>query len=427
MQKMESRQKQYFKSNFFYGWVMVVVAAVIMFFSGPGQTFSVSMFINSYIEEFGWSRSLVSSMYSAGTLVAGLTMWKVGSWLDKRGHRLMTMFIVLLFGAAAIYMSFVSSPVMLVIGFFLIRLLGQGSMSLSSSTIAPQWFIKKRATAVSLVSLGGVLGAALIPVVNALLIGRFGWRISWRIWAILLWSIMLPIAFFLIVDRPEKIGLKPDGLDRDQLDAGMTTDVKEEPSFTLKEAMRTPAFWLIMFVLMIPSAIGTGLTFHQVSVMKEVGLAVEQAAVALSMMAVVRLPIVLLSGQLLDKLKLELRYYLALAMLFLFIAIIILFNAGTYASALTYSIIRGIMMGLISVISGVIWPAYYGRRHLGSIRGMVMMISVIASAFGPMPFGICYDVFGGYRQILVVSIVIVGLGIVAAVLAKKPSPKPETY
>ena len=424
MEEMQNKQKQFLKTPFFYGWVMVFVAGAISFFSGPGQTFSVSMFINSYIEEFGWSRSLVSSMYSLGTLAAGLTMWKVGSWLDQKGHRFMTIALVLLFGLAAVYMSVVSSPIMLVFGFFLIRLVGSGSMSLSSSTIAPQWFVRKRATAVSLVSLGGVLSAALIPVFNASLINQLGWRTSWRIWAIILWGIMLPIAYFLIIDKPERIGKKPDGDldpgDHSQQVLAIAID-EEEPSFTLKQAMKTTTFWLVMFVMMIPSAIGTGLTFHQVSIMGGVGLGIEQAALALSIMAVIRFPVVLICGQMVDRLKFKLHHYLVMAMGILLLAIIVLFNTSTYPAALTYSILRGSMMGLNAVIGGVIWPTYFGREHLGSIRGTVMMISVMASAFGPMPFGLCYDLFGGYREVMIGSMVIVGLGMVAAALAKQPS------
>ena len=82
-----------FQSSFFYGWIIVAVSATTLFFSGPGQTYSVSSFIDSYISEFGWSRAVVSSMYSVGTLIAGLLMGFMGSFFDKRGHRFMTTII----------------------------------------------------------------------------------------------------------------------------------------------------------------------------------------------------------------------------------------------------------------------------------------------------------------------------------------------
>ena len=83
------------KPNFFYGWIIVGISALTIFFSGPGQTFSVSIFIYSYIEEFGWSRTMISSMYSLGTLFAGFTMGVIGNLFDRRGHRVMTTIIAI--------------------------------------------------------------------------------------------------------------------------------------------------------------------------------------------------------------------------------------------------------------------------------------------------------------------------------------------
>ena len=55
---------------FYYGWVIVILAGLSHFFSGPGQTYSNAIFIDYYIEEFGWSRSTVSGIYSSATLLA---------------------------------------------------------------------------------------------------------------------------------------------------------------------------------------------------------------------------------------------------------------------------------------------------------------------------------------------------------------------
>ncbi|WP_337957771.1 hypothetical protein [Guptibacillus spartinae] len=74
-------------SSIFYGWYIVIVAAIAVFFSGPGQTYGVSVFIDYYIQEFGWSRSLVSGIYSTATLAAGLLLFLVGRLIDKLGQR----------------------------------------------------------------------------------------------------------------------------------------------------------------------------------------------------------------------------------------------------------------------------------------------------------------------------------------------------
>ena len=235
-----------FHTRFFYGWVIVVVSALTMFFSGPGQTYSVSTFIDGYISDFGWSRSVVSGMYSVGTLVAGLGMGVMGNLFDRRGHRLMTTVVVVLLSLACVWMSLVSSVPMLLAGFLLIRLLGQGSMSLSSSTMAPQWFIAKKGQALSLVSLGGVVSSAVLPPLNTWIIQNYGWQMGWRFWAVLLCLVMAPIAYFLIRDRPEDVGLWPDDIQPVETTENAEADLFDEISWTVREAVGTRSFWFLL-------------------------------------------------------------------------------------------------------------------------------------------------------------------------------------
>src|SRR5699024_1463081 len=113
---------------------IVFIAGLGVFFSGPGQTYSNSAFIDEYIRDFGWSRSQVSGLYSLATLLAGLIMIFVGRFIDRFGQRIMMVSIGTLFGLACFFNSIVSSMWMLALGFFLVRLLGQGSMSLIPNT-----------------------------------------------------------------------------------------------------------------------------------------------------------------------------------------------------------------------------------------------------------------------------------------------------
>jgi len=114
------------QTPFFYGWVIVLIAALGMFFSGPGQTFTMSVFIDAYIRDFGWSRSLISSLYSFATLLSGLILFSVGRLVDRYGQRIMMTAVAALLGLACLWNSFITGPIMLFIGFFMLRLFGQG-------------------------------------------------------------------------------------------------------------------------------------------------------------------------------------------------------------------------------------------------------------------------------------------------------------
>jgi sugar phosphate permease len=292
-------------------------------------------------------------------------------------------------------------------------------MSLSSSTLAPQWFIAKKGQALSLVSLGGVVSSAILPPLNTWIIQNFGWQVGWRFWAVLLCLVMSPIAYFLIRDRPEDVGLYPDDIQTVGTAENAATDPFEEVIWTVREAMSTRCFWFLLFCRVVPSAIVTGLIFHQVSIMAQVGLPVDAAAIVLSAMAVVRFPVTLVAGQIAD--RVSPRLMIAFSQFGLFISMILLLLAKSMTGALIYGVFEGVIMSLHGIADSVIWPEYFGRRNLSSISGITMMAGVIGSALGPLPYGFAYDVFGNYTLAITVSMVFPLLGLGAALLAKRPT------
>lgn len=409
---------------FFYGWVVTAVAALGVFFSGPGQTYFISIFIDSYIHDFGWSRSTISSLYSISTLSAGLLLFIVGRFADRYGAKKMTIIVALILGACCLWNSFISSLWMLFLGFFVGRLTGQGSMTLLPSTIVPQWFIKRRAFALSLKSIGGVIASAVIPPLNTLLIHAWGWQNTWRLWAALLWLFFIPIVYFFQYNRPEDIGLSPDNRlsnkDNDD-DTSIFHSHFESDSWTLKEAFKTRAFWLILFTNQILPMITTGIVFHFISILGTKGLSPATASYVLSLMAIASFPTTLLAGYILDYIKVH--YALAFTCLLQLLSLIILLNTSSTMGTIAFSIIQGIALGLNFVCNGVIWPNYFGMKHLGSIRGLSMTVLVIGTSFGPLPLGIGFDLFGRYTESIMFLMSFPIIGTIAAFVSPKPTKK----
>lgn len=248
----------------YYGWFIVIIAGLGVFFSGPGQTYSNSAFIDAYILEFGWSRSQVSGIYSAATLAAGLIMIFVGRFIDRFGQRIMMVTIGTLFAIACFWNSTVSSIWMLALGFFLIRLLGQGSMTLIPNTLVAQWFIKKRGLAFSIMTLGSFISAMVFPIINTWMINTWDWRFAWQFWGVILLLVFVPIALFGVRNKPEDMGLEPDGLGTQNTEKFKpligTSVVKEAAEdWTLGEAKKTKAFWAILVYVGIPAHLVTPL------------------------------------------------------------------------------------------------------------------------------------------------------------------------
>ncbi|OLO38970.1 MFS transporter [Alkalihalophilus pseudofirmus] len=404
---------------FFYGWIIVVCAAMAVFFSGPGQTYSISIFIDAYLDHFGWSSTLVSTMYLFATMLAGFLLFIIGRLVDKYGQRSMTVVVASLLAAACLFNSIIMNPMMLFVGFFMLRLFGQGSMTLIPGTLVPQWFVGKRGRALSFLAFGSFTSAAALPPLNAWLIDQFGWQVSWLIWSGLLMFFFVPLAFIFIRNKPEDVGLLPDNLRKDEMSSNL--DQKStiyEEAWTVKEAMKTKQFWLLLFCVAVPSMVNTGIVFHFVPILAESGSSRTQAAFILSIMAMVSFPITFLAGFIVERVKVN--YILALTFAGQIGIMVMLVFTDSYSAAILFGIARGIVGGFEVISLGIVWPNYFGRANIGSIKGVSSTIMVLGSAFGPLPFALAYDYFGSYQEIIYLMMIFPFIAMVFAVLSQKP-------
>ncbi|RXJ01767.1 MFS transporter [Anaerobacillus alkaliphilus] len=421
---MKKRGNLPFEPPFFYGWIIVFIAALSIFFSGPGQTYSISIFIDAYLSHFGWSSTLVSTMYLFATLLAGFLLFIIGRLVDKHGQRKMTVTVAVLLGVACIFNSMLLGPTMLFIGFFMLRLFGQGSMTLIPGTLIPQWFVGKRGRALSFMAFGSFLSAAALPPFNAWLIDQVGWQASWLVWAGLLLLVFVPLAFFLVRNKPEDVGLFPDNLTAEE---AMTTNPKKssifEEAWTVKEALRTPQFWMLLFCVAVPSMVNTGIVFHFVPILAESGIGRTQAAFILSIMAMVSFPITFLAGFIVEKIKAN--YVIAFAALGQIGIMLLLIQTDSYTTAIVFGVARGLVGGFEAISIGIIFPNYFGRANIGSIKGVSSTVMVIGSAFGPLPFALAYDRFSSYQEILYMMMIFPLLAMIFAIISKKPVKQTE--
>ncbi|WP_100333406.1 MFS transporter [Bacillus alkalisoli] len=410
------------KPPFYYGWIIVAIASMAIFFSGPGQTYSISIFVDAYLAHFGWSNTLISTMYLFATLLAGFLLFIVGRMVDKYGQRRMIVIVAILLAAACVFNAFLLGPAMLFIGFFLLRLFGQGSLTLLPGTLIPQWFVNKRGRALSFMAFGSFLSAAALPPFNAWLIDQVGWQISWLVWASLLFFLFVPLAFVFIRNRPEDVGLLPDGLTKEQVEKESKETGKssiDEEAWTVKEAMRTRQFWMLLFCVAVPALVNTGIVFNFVPILAQSGISRTEAAFILSIMAIVSFPVTFLAGFIVE--RVQVNYIIALSFLGQIGIMFLLLTTNSYSAALIFGIARGIVGGFEAISIGIVWPNYFGRANVGGIKGVSSTVMVIGSAFGPLPFALAYDTFGGYEEVIYLMMLLPLVGMIFALASKKPS------
>ncbi len=376
----------------FYGWWMVGLASLVGVLTGPGQSIGVSVFRQHLSDGLRLSDSAIATAYLVGTLASSTFQPRIGRWVDEVGVRRASTTFGFAFAIVLAHMSLVRGVAWLAIGFFGIRLLGQGALSLTSNVAVMHWFDRRRGFAVGVkmtVTLGGM---AFIPVLLAFAIDAWGWRNAWLVAAVAIVVTVVPIGWFGYVDRPADLGQQTDGAPPDPGGRPAST----LPSVTRAMALRSPAFWTLAAVVATNSVLGTGLLFHQTNLLGEIGYSNAQAAAMFLPQAGGAVIGGLAFGWLTDRAA---RPFLPATVALLLAATTFLGGTSTaFSAVLLYSVILGLCMGSGAAVQSSLLPALYGVGHIGSISGTIGLISVLASAMGALTFSVGSSVFGGYRS-----------------------------
>jgi MFS transporter, OFA family, oxalate/formate antiporter len=416
------KQKQFVTGfPFFYGWIIMAAGTLGMIMTSPGQTYTESIFIEFFLDDLNLSRSLVSSLYSFGTLVGGFSLPFWGKLIDRQGTRKMVTLVSILFGLSCIYMGFVQNALMIGLGFILVRMLGQGSLGLISQTAINYWWVRKRGMIMGISGLlAALLGMGAFPSLVYWLISTFEWRWAYIILGLGLLVIMAPVGYLFFRNHPEDYELNPDGRVNKEPgdDWQVLDDDPDEENWTLKEALQTRTFWVFGISLSMFALIVTGLTFHLVSIFQNQGL---EPAVAASVFVPIAVTAALVSlgvGYLSD--RIPLRYLLAIGLLFQAFSLVMGLWIQGGGTTLLFGIMLGSTNGVARAVGTVVWPSFYGREHLGSIYGFTAAMTVIGAALGPLPFGFAYDLVGSYHPVLIVFAgICILLGIIT-LMTRKP-------
>jgi MFS family permease len=375
----------------FYGWRILVLAIITGGLTGPGQTIGVSVFVDHFISDLGISRSGVSTAYLIGTLVAALALPRIGQKVDQVGVRRAMTVIGAGFGVALVGMAGVQGFVTLIIGFVLIRMLGQGSLSLVSTVAVTLWFEKRRGTVLGVFATGTAVLMALVPVGLSLAIESLGWRIAWLIAAIVIWITVIPIARLGMVDRPSDVGQVPDG---PNLKESRPPKERTEDSTTRREALRTKRFWVLLAASATVGMLSTALNFHQISLLTDAGLTATEAAIMFLPQVIGAGAAGVFFGYLAD--RLTGRWLIPMPMALLAASLLIAANLSPGPAVVVYAIVLGAAGGAMRSVAATLLPRWFGVLHIGAIQGTAAFVNIAATALGPVSFSVARAATGGY-------------------------------
>jgi MFS family permease len=407
---------EYLNSRIYFGWVVLAVATVAMFASGPGQSHTFSVFVGPIATDLGVSTTSIASAYAAATLIAALGLSRLGRQVDRFGARRVLIVVAILLGCACAAFSAVASVMSLSLGFMFLRFLGQGAMMLGAANLVAHWFSARRGFAMGVMMLGFAASMALHPLLAQFLIELYGWRHAWQWLGALTWGLTLPLLFLFAYDKPEPLGLPPDGLP--------ASNSASEPStgdlvgITLGAAVRTSAFWIIAAGLIATAMLATSLFFFQVSIFEQHGLDRGFAASMFGLSAMVMAVAIPILGWILDRVNTKFAFSASLVLLSL--TLVGIAYVDSVSLAVIYAIIFGINTAANLTFFSYLWAHYFGRKHLGSIQGGGQALGVVGASLGPLPLGIAFDKFGSYDGALRILAILPLFCAVLALFLKTP-------
>ncbi len=376
----------------FYGWVIVGVATLITFSSSPGQSFGFSVFLDSIIEDTGFSRTAVSGLYAVGTGLSAVMVLFVARMADRYGPRRTLGFVAFGLGLACFGMALSYHLVVLFVSFAALRALGQGSIPIHSTLLVAQWFVRYRGRAIAIAGLGFAVGSAAVPSLSRLLIDGIGWREAYMVLGIAVWGLVIPANLLLVKNTPESVGLHPDGASHPP--AGESSAPPDPGMVDKRKILTSPAFWLLAFPLATPGFVSTALIFHQVSIFDERGLSASLAAVVFVPYAIAAAGAAVIGGFVVD--RLGPRRFGTIALLGLIGSTVLVNYIDSSLTAVAYAVLIGAVGGASQIVSGVTWAHYYGRHGLGRVQGSAMMVMISAAAIGPVYLAAMRTVGDGY-------------------------------
>lgn len=419
---------------FYYGWIVVGASSTVVFARMAPAITTLTVLIFPISHQLGWSRTLIAGSVSAGAL-ASLVLSPVVGWaIDRFGARPVLVVSVLVLGVAMISLAWATVPLTFYLAFAAGRVVFHTSAPIGASTVAARWFIRKRGRAIGMIFLFGAIGGVVFTMVASLVVESHGLKATWIAMGLVVLVFSVAPSLLLVAERPEDIGLLPDGEPPDSTDAEkgagaiVPVGVPDSPatvlpraqmtadtdSWTLGEAVRTKTFWLLVFMGFASFFVHTSIGVHMGAYFRDVGLGATSAALAVSLSWSVSAVGSLIWGWVTD--RIDVRY--AYSGMFLFQAgstLYLIFVGGTLGVFLASGLF-GIVSAGTNVVPSVIYANYFGRSSLGRIRGLGEVGVLLGQATGPVIAGILFDLRGGYSTIFTAFVV---LALVCSLLVLK--------
>ena len=414
------------RKGIYYGWVIVAVMATAGAVSMAMGSLNFGLFIKPMGDQLGIGRAWFGWAQTVRQVSSAVTSPPVGWLIDRYGSRVMLPVAAIVTASAMVALSFLNDANdawFMVAMFALMGLVGMsGPGALVTSVPVLKWFVRKRGRAISFMALGIPVGAMVFVPLTQMFIDWWGWETAWVVLAAIGVSVIAPLAAIFVRRQPEDMGLLPDGDSMHETTGenegeASTSEIVDEVSWTVHEATRSPVFWSLVAMFSMVSLATSTVALHRIPDFADRGFDTTLIAYATAFDAVCAGAASFTFGLLVG--RVAGRLLGALGFSFLAIASVMTIYAADDFTMFSSMAIFGLGIGGMMFLQNFIWADYFGRAHVGAIRGFSMPINLILGAAGAPVAGYVYDYTGSYSEVWWVG---VGLMVCSALLALVTPP-----
>ena len=428
-----SLQRLAHRLPFYYGWIVLASASSTQVVRNASASLTLAVFIYPLAAdpELGWSRTLISGAASVGGLAASALSPLVGWLIDRYGARFVLASSVFIMGLATISLAWATIPIFFYIFYGISRVIFASPIPIGASVVVSRWFVRMRGRTNGILFASHSIGLVAFPLIASGVIASHGWPMAWIVLGALVWIIALAPVTFLIVQQPEDLGLRPDGDPEPELNGHHGNDIAngdsastdapappEEPAWTLKEAMRTPALWILAAGVGTLFLVQAGINTHLAALLRDEGLSVFLSGLGLSLSAAFMGAGSLAWGWVAE--RFPVRYVLTGVAVAVAVPALLFLTADTTLEGLAFSALFGFGVGGMLSVPPVAYADYFGRRSLGAIRGVTEPFTSLEQAIGTVAAGLVFDLTGSYDIALTAFAALGGLTAVALLFARPP-------
>lgn len=418
------------RRGLFYGWILLPSTLLVSWFAWSVWLVSLGPYVVPMTKELGWTRAFMMGPWAIGTAVGMYSGPIVGPFVDRLGPRIILMIGGFLLGLGALLNSFADvSWLFWYAGWILMCGMGYTWTSyLTTGKVLSNWFVRRRGMAMGLLTASGGF-VYMATTLHAVFIESVGWRTSWRIWAVMIWVIVLGLSFLVLRNAPQMKGYKPDGVpmtaeDRAAWEEERRLSIREavargavragDVRFGIFDVLKMWIFWVFLIAGVFAAFASPILNTQLAPLLQQRGITPIMAAAALGFAGLFGVPWRFIVGWVIDRIgKQYIRFFYSLSYLLMGAGILVLLFTYDVGMIWLYAFVYGTGLGMSVISFTLLMPQYFGVDVYATVYGTRNAFVALGSIFAPMIAAWVWDVTQSYDLALVGAIIVL---VVAAVL-----------